>query len=166
MPVTAKNANVANRRTTSSSSASGRAQMSHEDLTRLRMTLGRLGRVLRQQTDDGLSYALVSLLFAIHRMQPATAGELAASEGVSPPSVTRSLRRLVKLGLVQREADPTDRRAAVISLNPAGERERAQILRTREVWLTEHLARLSKDQTSLLLAALPVLELLCDPALQ
>jgi DNA-binding MarR family transcriptional regulator len=140
--------------------------MSHEDLIRLRMTLGRLGRVLRQQTDDELSYALVSLLFAIHRMQPATAGELSSSEGVTPPSVTRSLRQLVKLGLVRRDEDPADRRAAVISLTRAGEREREKILRTREIWLTDHLARLDKEQIKILLGALPVLELLCDPALR
>jgi len=155
--------------TTTTNSARGgrraRERIGHDDLTRLRMTLGRLGRVLRQQNDEGLSYALVSLLFAIHRLQPATAGELAASEGVSPPSVTRSLNRLVKLGLVQREPDPSDRRAAVIALTKAGELERHQILRTREVWLSEHLARLTDPQLKVLLEALPVLELLCDPEL-
>ena len=136
-----------------------------EDLTRLRMTLGRLGRVLRQQTDDGLSYALVSLLFAIHSMQPVTAGDLAASEGVSPPSVTRSLNRLRELGMVDRQADPRDRRAAIISLTPAGEKEREQILRSREVWLSEPISRLSQEQVESLLSALPALELLCDPLL-
>lgn len=160
----AKTAEAAGRKRASADSSD--QQMSHEDLIRLRMTLGRLGRVLRQQTDDELSYALVSLLFAIHRMQPATAGELSSSEGVTPPSVTRSLRQLVKLGLVRRDEDPTDRRAAVISLTRAGEREREKILRTREIWLTDHLARLDSEQIKTLLGALPVLELLCDPALR
>lgn len=137
----------------------------HEDLVRLRMTLGRLGRVLRQQSDEGLSYALISLMFAIHRMQPATAGDLAASEGVSPPSVTRSLIRLVELGLVVREADPADRRNAVISLTAEGEQERQRILRSREVWLSDHLTRLTDEQLHALLGVLPVLELLCDPEL-
>ncbi|NEK56856.1 MarR family transcriptional regulator [Geodermatophilus sabuli] len=139
--------------------------VTREDLTRLRMTLGRLGRVLRQQNDDGLSYALVSLLFAIARSEPVTAGELAISEGVSPPSVTRSLNRLRKLGYVNRESDPSDRRASLISLTEAGNRERAAILKTREIWLTEHLARLTAEDVTQLLAALPALERLCDPAL-
>jgi DNA-binding MarR family transcriptional regulator len=154
--------------TVTRSTAGGRRnsrRIRHEDLVRLRMTLGRLGRVLRQQTDDGLSYALISLMFAIHRMQPATAGDLAASEGVSPPSVTRSLNRLVELGLVAREADPVDRRNAVISLTTAGEQERQRILRSREVWLSDHLARLTDEQLHALLGVLPVLELLCDPEL-
>lgn len=150
---------------TDASLRSPHSPVSQRDLTRLRMTLGRLGRVLRQQADDGLSYALISLLFAIHRMQPVTAGDLATSEGVTPPSVTRSLGRLVELGLVTREPDPVDRRAAIIRLTPAGERERTHILHTREVWLSDHLANLDEDQIRLLLDALPVLERLCDPAL-
>jgi DNA-binding MarR family transcriptional regulator len=136
-----------------------------DDLARLRMTLGRLGRVLRQQTDDSLSYPLISLLFSIVRAQPASAGELAAAEGVSPPSVTRSLNRLIELGYVSREPDPADRRAAVICLTPRGLRERDHILRSREVWLTQHLDRLTEEDLGQLVDALPALERLCDPAL-
>ncbi len=44
-------------------SKSTAASIGDEDLTRLRMTLGRLGRVLRQQTDEDLSYAPPPLLF-------------------------------------------------------------------------------------------------------
>ncbi|MET9221416.1 MarR family winged helix-turn-helix transcriptional regulator [Streptomyces sp. NPDC088197] len=136
-----------------------------EDLTRLRMTLGRLGRVLRQQNDDGLSYALISLLFNIGRNQPVSAGELAASERVSPPSVTRSLNRLIELGYVSRTADPADRRAALIELTPSGADEREQVLKSREVWLEEHLGRLDDTELESLLTALPALERLCDPEL-
>jgi DNA-binding MarR family transcriptional regulator len=149
---------------TDSSSDTGTV-ISHADLTRLRMTLGRLGRVLRQQTDDGLSYALISLLLSIARSQPVTAGDLAASEGVTPPSVTRSLNRLLELGYVTREPDPADRRASLISLTDAGMKERAHLLRTREIWLTQHLTRLTAEDVEHLLAALPALERLCDPAL-
>jgi len=139
--------------------------VSHAELTRLRMTLGRLGRVLRQVNDEGLSYALISLLLNIARSQPVTAGDLAASEGVSPPSVTRSLNRLIELGYVTREPDPEDRRAWIITLTEAGMAEREQLLRSREVWLIEHLKRLSADQIDALMAALPALERLCDPEL-
>src|SRR4029450_2474273 len=105
--------------------------VSQEELTRLRMTLGRLGRVLRQQNDDGLSYALISLIFSIARNQPCTAGDLAANEGVSAPSVTRSLNRLMELGYVSRVPDPADRRAAMIRLTKAGDTERKRVLRRR-----------------------------------
>jgi len=139
--------------------------INREELTRLRMTLGRLGRILRQQNDDGLSYALISLLFNIGRNEPVSAGDLAASEGVSPPSVTRSLNRLIELGFVSRVPDPADRRTALIRLTPSGAAEREQVLKSREMWLSEHLDRLTKDQLDKLLAALPALERLCDPEL-
>lgn len=142
------------------------APIAREDLTRLRMALGRLGRVLRQQTDDGLSYALISLLLNIARNQPVTAGDLAIGEGVSPPAVTRSLNRLTELNLVTRQPDPDDRRASLITLTPEGKRERERLLETRERWLSEHLLRLSTEEITMLLAALPALERLCDPALE
>jgi DNA-binding MarR family transcriptional regulator len=146
-------------------SRTNRHAVQRAELTRLRMTLGRLGRVLRQQNDEGLSYALISLLFNIGRNQPISAGELAASEGVSPPSVTRSLNRLIELGYVSRVPDPADRRAALIRLTSRGVKEREKVLRSREVWLEEHLERLSPDELTTLLAALPALERLCDPEL-
>ncbi|GIH27677.1 hypothetical protein Aph01nite_59870 [Acrocarpospora phusangensis] len=140
----------------------GDVRISHEELTRLRMALGRLGRVLRQQNDDGLSYALISLLLNVARNQPTTAGDLAASEGVSPPSVTRSLNRLFELGLISREQDSADRRATRIRLTNAGMLERARILRSREVWLSGHLERLSAEELRALMDAVPVLERLCE----
>jgi DNA-binding MarR family transcriptional regulator len=141
------------------------ARIPDDDLARLRMALGRLGRVLRQQADDGLSYPLISLLFCIVRTQPVSAGDLAAAEGVSPPSVTRSLNRLIELGYVSRQTDPADRRAAVIRLTPRGLRERDHLLKSREMWLIEHLDRLPDGDIGRLLDALPALERLCDPAL-
>lgn len=140
-------------------------QVSRENLTRLRMTLGRLGRVLRQQNDKDLGYALISLLLNIARNEPVTPGALAAGERISAPAVTRSLNRLLELGLVSRKPDPGDGRASQISLTAAGRQEREALLRSREIWLSEHLTRLTGDQVEALLAALPALERLCDPEL-
>lgn len=135
------------------------------ELIRLRMVLGRLGRVLRQQSADGLSYPQISLLFSIERAQPVTARELAESESVTAPSVTRSFNDLAREGLVSREPDPNDGRAFLIRLTPAGEQECRRLRQRRDLWLSEHLDGLSADDIHLLLAALPALERLCDPAL-
>jgi DNA-binding MarR family transcriptional regulator len=145
--------------------AQARRAVSDKDLQRLRMVLGRLGRVLRQQTDDDLPYALISLLFAIARNEPVTASDLAASERVTKPAITRSLNRLTELELISREQHPHDGRASVIRLTAAGNAERRRILRSRDVWLSEHLSRLSADEIALLLAAMPALDRLCDPEL-
>ncbi len=129
------------------------------------MTLGRLGRVLRQQTDDDLSYALTSLLFTIGRIQPATASELAEAERVTPPSVSRSLKRLEALKLIERSPDAHDGRVTRVRLTRAGLKEREYILKTRDIWLSEHLKQLTSKEIDQILRALPALARLCDPAL-
>lgn len=134
------------------------AGVSQDELVRLRMALGRLGRTLRQQSNEDLPYALISLLLAIHRGQPTTAKRLAADEGVTPPAVTRSLHRLESLGLIARESVSTDRRVQEITLSPLGEKTRVDILHEREIWLTEHLEKLSARELAQLLRALPALE--------
>lgn len=132
--------------------------MSQNDLVRLRMALGRLGRMLRQQNEEELPHALIALIMAIHRDQPVTAKHLAEAEGITPPAVTRSLARLEKFGLITRKHLPTDRRVQEIDLSLCGERTRLNLLHKREMWLTKHLERLTGDETHHLLEALPALE--------
>ena len=134
-------------------------------LTRLRMVLGRLGRVLRQQSVDGLSYPQMSLLFAVERLGPVAAGELAVTEGVTPPSVTRSLNELDRLGLVLRTQDTADRRVSFIELTDSGRQECSRIRASRDAWLARHVSHLGPTELDVLITALPVLERLCDPAL-
>jgi DNA-binding MarR family transcriptional regulator len=140
-------------------------QLDTSQLTRLRMALGRLGRVLRQQSVDGLSYPQISLLFAVERLGPVTAGELATTEGVSPPAVTRSLNDLDRQGLVIRTQDTADRRVSLIELTDDGRRECSRIRWSRDAWLAGHVKHLDSAEINALITALPVLERLCDPAL-
>ncbi|HEY3604587.1 MAG TPA: MarR family transcriptional regulator [Sporichthyaceae bacterium] len=137
-----------------------RIEMAH--LVRLRMALGRVGRLLRQQTADDLTYPQISLLFAIERRQPVTARDLALDEGVTPPSVTRSFNELAAAGLVERERDPRDGRAFLIRLTSAGREECHRLRHSRDEWLSEHLAALSSADLAALLAALPALERLTE----
>jgi DNA-binding MarR family transcriptional regulator len=129
------------------------------------MVLGRLGRVLRQQSADGLSYPQISLLFAVERLAPVTPGALATAEGVTPPAVTRSLNELDRSGLVVRAQDSADRRVSLIHMTDAGRRECTRIRSSRDAWLADHVNRLSPEEIAVLVTALPVLERLCDPAL-
>jgi DNA-binding MarR family transcriptional regulator len=129
------------------------------------MVLGRLGRVIRQQSDDEVTHSQVSLLFNIRRMQPVTAGDVAVAEGVTPPSITRSLTRLAERGFVVRKAHPGDGRAMLVSLTRKGEEECNRVLRIRDVWLHERLMDLNQEEIDHLLETLPLLERLCDPAL-
>lgn len=62
------------------------------------------------------------LLFLLER-GPASLVEMARSDGQSHQLLSTRLEPLKKLGLIQREADPHDRRRHPYSLTPSGRRE-------------------------------------------
>src|SRR5437763_4538429 len=94
-----------------------------ETITRLRLTVTRLSRRLRQQADVGeLTPSRVSALSTVERYGPLTLTELAAAEQVQPPSMTRIVASLEDAGLVLRETDPSDRRSARVRITAAGSR--------------------------------------------
>ena len=67
---------------------------------------------------------------------PVRLHELAARIGATPPTASRAVDALVTAGLVERVADPRDRRALQIDVTPRGrrrvERRRAEVARTLE----------------------------------
>ncbi|WP_457574522.1 MarR family winged helix-turn-helix transcriptional regulator [Desulfolithobacter sp.] len=65
-----------------------------------------------------LSLAQLNLLLTVRGQQELTLTELADLLGVSPPSVSVMVERLVDKGLLVRERSTADRRKVVISLSP------------------------------------------------
>ena len=88
--------------------------------SRLRLSVFRLSRTLRRESQAGVSPTLLAALATIERHGPMTAGDLAAHEQVRKPTVTRILGALVEQGLVERTPDPLDRRVAWVQLTPCG----------------------------------------------
>lgn len=83
---------------------------------------------------DGLSDATALPLILIGRLDgEPRQNALAEAVGIEGPSLVRLLDQLCVAGLVLRKEDPTDRRAKVLSLTPAGERTVAKM----EAELTE-----------------------------
>ena len=62
---------------------------------------------MRQLGNDELTLTQSSALASIVRRGPMTLGELAASESVAPPTVTKAVADLEDLRVVSREIDPT-----------------------------------------------------------
>lgn len=89
---------------------------------------------------------------------PLRMGELAALEGVQLPSATSVVNGLVKLGLVERRADPADRRAVVIDLTGKGRRQVDQLVERRNHSFALLLERLPAQDRRLLQDALPAVE--------
>lgn len=64
-----------------------------------------------------LSMAQFNLLSAVHAAGEITGGELAGLLGVSPPSVSVMVDRMVERGLLVRERSSSDRRKVVLRLS-------------------------------------------------
>lgn len=69
----------------------------------------------------GLTTAQLRVLFLVREEPGVTAGELASRIGVTPPTISGIVDRLVKSGLVRREDDETDRRLVRNFLTEQGE---------------------------------------------
>jgi DNA-binding MarR family transcriptional regulator len=88
--------------------------------------LASLGTVLQRQlaradAGDGLSRARLSALSLLVLGGPRTLGELAAAEGVRPPTMTRLVHAMEADGLLERRANPADGRSIIVAATPAGE---------------------------------------------
>jgi DNA-binding MarR family transcriptional regulator len=79
----------------------------------------------------GLTYTRLRLLEALHCGGPAIMRELGVQLGVSPRNMTAMVDALEDARLVVRRPHPTDRRATLVELSPAGARETEQALAPR-----------------------------------
>jgi DNA-binding MarR family transcriptional regulator len=132
----------------------------HADLaTGLRVSVMRLSRRIRNQRGDHMLTAnQTAVLGTLNSRGALTPRELAESEKVQPPSMTRTLAALESLGLVERQLHPTDGRQQLVSITPPARALLDEDRRRREAWMVKRLASLSKEERAVLRAAVPVLE--------
>ena len=117
-----------------------------------------MARRLRQEAGAGLSPSQTAALSTIERHGPLTPSELATRERVQRPTVTRVLARLEEDGLVDRAADPDDRRCSLVSISAAG-RELLDEARTRkDAYLAMRLESLDTADREALDRAAAILE--------
>lgn len=129
---------------------------------RLRLAITRTARRLRQEAGTDLSPSLTAALATIERRGPLTPSGLAELERIKRPTATRVLRHLEEDGLIERVPDPTDGRAALVSVTPAG-REVLKRLRSRKnAYLARRLRELPPEDVEALDRAADVLERLLD----
>lgn len=129
---------------------------------RLRLAVTRLNRRIRQQVAGGLTPSQVSALASVERLGTPTLGELAASEQVQPPSMTRLVDGLEALGLVSRVGDAGDRRLARVALSAEGRRTLQRNRSLRNAFLVRRLLRLSAEDRHLLDDVVGLLERLVE----
>jgi DNA-binding MarR family transcriptional regulator len=124
----------------------------------LRHSLGRLTRTLRRHDDDDLSPTTASILFAVGREGPLTAGDIARREHLAKPSVTAAVEKLATAGLVERRADDSDGRVVWIAITTAGKRRIDARRARRTAWLTIRLDKLDPADVEILSRAADVVD--------
>jgi DNA-binding MarR family transcriptional regulator len=75
----------------------------------------------RQWLELELTMTQLKTLFTLSCAQPVTVSELAEWLGISAPTASYLVDRLVQAGLVDRREDPADRRRTLVQLTAAGE---------------------------------------------
>ena len=124
----------------------------------LRLVVTRTARRLRQQAGTDLGPSQISALASIERHGPLTPSELAEIERIQRPSATRIVARLEEAELVERVADPADRRSFTVGINGDG-RALMNKLRTRKnAYLAKRLRGLDEADLATLDRAAEILE--------
>jgi DNA-binding MarR family transcriptional regulator len=113
---------------------------------RLRHAVMHLHRRLRQSYGGGLSPAQVSLLATVARLGSPTLGDLALTEQMRPPSMTRLARATADAGFISFTADPADGRVTRVSMTEAGQRELATVRASKTAFLEKRIAALSATE--------------------
>jgi DNA-binding MarR family transcriptional regulator len=137
------------------------AESAHERslASRLRLAVVRLNRRLRaQRAGESVSLTQISALSTLHKCGPLTPGQLAAKEGVQPPSMTRVIAALEDLGYVERSPHPTDGRQAIVELSEVGLNHVKDMISAREAWLDRQLADLGVEEREVLSRAAEIID--------
>jgi DNA-binding MarR family transcriptional regulator len=142
--------------------ALSRTKQREQLAARLRLAVTRLNRRLRAEADSGLTASGTAALATIGRRGPLPLGELAALEGVKPPSMTATMAILEAEGLIARTGDESDRRVSRVALTARG-RQRLERARSRKTaYLAARLERLDERQLEQLDQAVSLFELLLE----
>jgi len=128
----------------------------------LRLTIVRTARRLRQEAGSELSPSLIAALSTVARHGPITPSEVAARERIQRPTVTRVLARLEEQGLVERMADPRDRRSSLVTATRAGRELLAEQRTRKTAFLAARIEDLGPEDRATLARAAEILEEMID----
>lgn len=126
--------------------------------TDVRVAVNRLSRTLRaQKADTTVSDAQFSALALLHREGPMSLADLSRHEGVTPPSMTKTVTVLIDRGLLTKDDHGDDRRKVLLDPTPAGRDLVVQTRQRRDGWLTPRLADLTPGERKTLAAATDIM---------
>jgi DNA-binding MarR family transcriptional regulator len=132
--------------------------MKTADVRALAAGIERLTFWLRRAAPQAVSSSTITALDRLATEGPLRVSELAAREAMTQPGVTMLVHRMAEAGWAERVPDPTDGRASLVRVTPAGRAVLADRLAARAQVLRDRLAQLSDADQELLVAALPAIE--------
>jgi DNA-binding MarR family transcriptional regulator len=98
-----------------------------------------------------------ALLAAVAAHEPATLGRVAEAVGRGAPAVSRSVENLVRAGLIERSADPSNRRRLAMRLTDSGREQLAKPSRSGGA-LAARFERLAPSELRAIERAIEILE--------
>jgi DNA-binding MarR family transcriptional regulator len=123
----------------------------------------RISRLLRASSHEdwaslSLTRAQLRILVRLQQDGPAAVGHLAGQLGVTLPSITATVDRLVQQGMVSREDDPGDRRKVINRVTPEGAALIDRLQEGRKARLVSALTNLAPSDLEALYQSLGSLE--------
>ena len=131
-------------------------------MARLRLSVLRLARRIRQRADVGLTPSQLSAASTLERHGVLRPGSLAEHERIGKSTVTRLLANLEAQGHVQRLPDPSDGRSTYVALTDQGRDLLVSFSKQADAFLAEQVAALTPEEQRCLVEAIPVLERLLE----
>jgi len=120
-----------------------------------------LGRRFRQRTlavaeeiSPGLGLNAYAVLESLAQRGPTRQGDLAEKVALDKTAMSRLVQELLELELVERHPDPSDARAQLVDLSPAGREQMSRIRAGRHAAFEERLADWTDEELTELSRAL------------
>jgi DNA-binding MarR family transcriptional regulator len=112
---------------------------------------------IRLPSVQRFNFSTLSVLHTLDRSGPLRLTALLATEQLKQPALTSLVAKLEQDGLVQRRPDPTDGRASLLSLTPAGQEIVRSRHQSRVAKLTALVQHLTPDERAVLAGSIDVL---------
>jgi DNA-binding MarR family transcriptional regulator len=117
-----------------------------------------LRKLRKEDEGSGLNASRLSALSVIVFGGPVTLGDLAATEQVRPPTMTRIVNALEEKGLVLKKQNANDGRSTLLSATSAGKKLLMEGRARRVRALAKQIAALNHEQRSALQEAAEILK--------
>jgi len=105
----------------------------------------------------GLSFSHVSVLMKLYHRGKSGVSAIGVDLSITNAAASQTVDKLVQIGLVQRNEDPSDRRAKRLELTKAGQDVVEKSVMMRGRWVVDLAEELDKEQIELVIRAFTVL---------